>query len=497
MALNLKPDDATRPLTPGGEHARGPARGAALARRRPDVLVPQPQQLRRGARLSRDMQRPARARSRSVGRARRGRGRLSRRSCPRRHAMRNTRIDSGSAAQAGSSPFLSALASREYGDRAPRRYRRRPRVMPSASARKRSLRQCRRGRVRRRVDAARCGRKRRGGARRPRRRARRRRQLSVDRERERADPFRVRQAVTLAARLEFRPRANASVRWTRGSSRCGSAAGAGRSSNSAAAAASDAGALAVDSRPVLSSTRSPPRALQSVSLRQCCSERNLFSRAACRRHWCDSWLCSVARDCSRSERRRRQKAPPLPQRRGRASVESRAVRRRCQAQRHCCQIHGAACSDSQRPQRYKTQRGTEQPLSGTATSQNQQTARRTTSQTKTQSASWPPQTNSRRATHETNTSKSMGQAASAELRTAQATISTLTKDLAAARSTLAATEATVQQAKSEAVVRGAQSVGSQFVDGVIARQALERELEEAKRIRSSTGGRTPSGHSKN
>ena len=75
----------------------------------------------------------------------------------------------------------------------------------------------------------------------------------------------------------------------------------------------------------------------------------------------------------------------------------------------------------------------------------------------------------------------MGQAASAELRTAQATISTLTKDLAAARSTLAATEATVQQAKSEAVVRGAQSVGSQLVDGVIARQALERELEEAKR----------------
>ena len=67
----------------------------------------------------------------------------------------------------------------------------------------------------------------------------------------------------------------------------------------------------------------------------------------------------------------------------------------------------------------------------------------------------------------------MGQAASAELRTAQATISTLTKDLAAARSTLAVTEATVQQAKSEAVVRGAQSVGSQLVDGVIARQALE------------------------
>ena len=75
----------------------------------------------------------------------------------------------------------------------------------------------------------------------------------------------------------------------------------------------------------------------------------------------------------------------------------------------------------------------------------------------------------------------MGQAASSELRAAQSTITALTKDLAAARSTLAATEATVQQAKSEAVVRGAQSVGSQLVDGVIARQALERELEEAKR----------------
>ena len=50
---------------------------------------------------------------------------------------------------------------------------------------------------------------------------------------------------------------------------------------------------------------------------------------------------------------------------------------------------------------------------------------------------------------------------------------------AAARSTLAATEATVQQAKSEAVVRGAQSVGSQLVDGVIARQALARAAERA------------------
>ena len=80
-----------------------------------------------------------------------------------------------------------------------------------------------------------------------------------------------------------------------------------------------------------------------------------------------------------------------------------------------------------------------------------------------------------------NAALDLGQAASAELRTAQATISTLTKDLAAARSTLAATEAPVQQAKSEAVVRGAQSVGSQLVDGVIERQALERELEEAKR----------------
>ena len=75
----------------------------------------------------------------------------------------------------------------------------------------------------------------------------------------------------------------------------------------------------------------------------------------------------------------------------------------------------------------------------------------------------------------------MGQAASSELRAAQSTITALTKDLAASRAALAETQATVQQAKSEAVVRGAQSVGSQLVDGVIARQALERELEEAKR----------------
>ena len=92
------------------------------------------------------------------------------------------------------------------------------------------------------------------------------------------------------------------------------------------------------------------------------------------------------------------------------------------------------------------------------------------------------------------TPAAMGQAASAELRTAQATISTLTKDLAAARSTLAATEATVQQAKSEAV-RGAQSVGSQLVDGVIARQALERELEEASG-RLEYGRASSSGHNK-
>ena len=44
----------------------------------------------------------------------------------------------------------------------------------------------------------------------------------------------------------------------------------------------------------------------------------------------------------------------------------------------------------------------------------------------------------------------MGQAASAELRTAQATISTLTKDLAAARSTLAATEAKLSAARDDA-----------------------------------------------
>ena len=42
--LNLKPDDATRSLAPGGEPLVA-RRGAALARRRPDVLVPQPQQL--------------------------------------------------------------------------------------------------------------------------------------------------------------------------------------------------------------------------------------------------------------------------------------------------------------------------------------------------------------------------------------------------------------------------------------------------------------------
>ena len=117
-----------------------------------------------------------------------------------------------------------------------------------------------------------------------------------------------------------------------------------------------------------------------------------------------------------------------------------------------------------------------QPLSRASTSQDLERASRRTQHDKRQSASlasgneFPPRD-----------AAAMGQAASAELRTAQATISTLTKDLAAARSTLAATEATVQQAKSEAVVRGAQSVGSQLVDGVIARQALERELEEAKR----------------
>ena len=117
-----------------------------------------------------------------------------------------------------------------------------------------------------------------------------------------------------------------------------------------------------------------------------------------------------------------------------------------------------------------------QPLSRASTSQDLERASRRTQHDKRPSASlastneFPPRD-----------AAAMGQAASAELRTAQATISTLTKDLAAARSTLAATEATVQQAKSEAVVRGAQSVGSQLVDGVIARQALERELEEAKR----------------
>ena len=76
----------------------------------------------------------------------------------------------------------------------------------------------------------------------------------------------------------------------------------------------------------------------------------------------------------------------------------------------------------------------------------------------------------------------MGQAASGELKTAQSTLATLTRDLAASRSALAASEAAVHQAKSEAVVRGARSVGSaQLVDGVIARAQLERELEGAKR----------------
>jgi hypothetical protein len=76
----------------------------------------------------------------------------------------------------------------------------------------------------------------------------------------------------------------------------------------------------------------------------------------------------------------------------------------------------------------------------------------------------------------------MGQAASGELKTAQATLATLTRDLAASRSALAASEAAVHQAKSEAVVQGARSVGSaQLVNGVIARAQLERELEGAKR----------------
>ena len=89
----------------------------------------------------------------------------------------------------------------------------------------------------------------------------------------------------------------------------------------------------------------------------------------------------------------------------------------------------------------------------------------------------PVQTNYR-----TQPQTKMGQAASGELKTAQATLATLTRDLAASRSALAASEAAVHQAKSEAVVRGARSVGSaQLVDGVIARAQLERELEGAKR----------------
>ena len=76
-----------------------------------------------------------------------------------------------------------------------------------------------------------------------------------------------------------------------------------------------------------------------------------------------------------------------------------------------------------------------QPLSRASTSQDLERASRRTQHDKRPSASlastneFPPRD-----------AAAMGQAASAELRTAQATISTLTKDLAAARSTLAATE---------------------------------------------------------
>ena len=120
---------------------------------------------------------------------------------------RNTRIDSGSAAQAGSSPRASALASREY-DTAPTICNRRLAALAAdkVSARKRSRPfNASAARVRRRVDVLVVANvvEERGDLDDARVVAA---ELSVDRERERADPFRVRQAVALAARLEFRPR---------------------------------------------------------------------------------------------------------------------------------------------------------------------------------------------------------------------------------------------------------------------------------------------------